>query len=710
VLSQNMNKPPELPLDKIRVLGVFAHIDAGKTTTSEAILYYTGRIHRIGSVDEGSTQLDWMEQERARGITITAAATTCEWQGHHLNLIDTPGHIDFSAEVVRSVRVIDGAVIVLCGVGGVETQTETVWGHAERENLPRLLFVNKLDRMGADFERVLGEIHQRLTKHAVALQIPVGNEDSFHGVIDLLKQSALLWPPAGNGASDADPVEAAIPSEYTERTAAARALLLDAICETDENLLAMRLEGHEPRWEDYQSALRKAVLKGKLIPVLCGSAKNRMGIQPLLDAVIAYLPAPVDAPPVIGAVPGVEGELAERFSDPAAPFCATAFKIIGDPHVGHLTWVRVFSGSLRTSEWVYNPRTAAKDRVDRIYRIHANRRELVNHMQAGDVMALVGIKTAATGDTLCDPAQPIELDPFTFPEPVITVALAPATPDERERLRQVMKRLCAEDPTLLAGYDPETQEETLSGMGELHLEIAVDRMRTEFGITPRASPPQVAYRETVRARATATGDYRKQTGGHGHFAVVRLRVEPLQRGQGVVLDSKASPAELPENFVRNAQGGIREALAKGILAGYPVTDVRVTILGGRYHEIDSNALDFHIAGSMAVRQALHQAHPALLEPVMRADMRVSEAALGTVMADFTRRRGNIYDLQMRANQRHILGDVPLAEVRGYVTALRDMTSGRGDFTLELRSYDIVPDSLAEAVIEERQARGKVSMR
>ncbi len=708
-------KPLEIPLDKIRVIGIFAHIDAGKTTTSEAILYYTGRIHRIGSVDDGSTQLDWMEQERARGITITAAATTCEWQSHHINLIDTPGHIDFSAEVVRSVRVIDGAVIVLCGVGGVETQTETVWGHAEREALPRLLFVNKLDRTGADFERVLAEIRQRLNKHAVALQIPIGSEEKFRGVIDLLRWRALLWPfEVNSGAADpgtaADPTETEIPPEDAEQAAAARVSLLDSICETDETLLAKRVEGNEPGVVDYQAALRRAVLAGKLVPVLCGSAKNRIGIQPLLDAVIDYLPSPVDVPPVFGVVPGSQGELSERLSRPDAPFCATAFKIVGDPHVGHLTWARAFSGSLKTSEWVYNPRTSSKERVDRIYRIHANRRELVTTMQAGDVMALVGIKTAATGDTLCDPAHPVELEPFTFPQPVITVALAPATPDERERLRQVMARLCAEDPTLLAGYDGETQEETLSGMGELHLEIAVDRMRSEFGISAYASPPQVAYRETVRARATATSDYRKQSGGHGHFAVVRLRVEPLERGQGVVLDSKASPVEVPENFVRNAQAGIREALAKGILAGYPVTDVRVTILGGRYHEVDSNALDFHIAGSMAVRQALQQSHPGLLEPVMHADIGVSETSLGAVMADFTRRRGEIRDLQMRANLRHILGDVPLAEVRGYVTALRDLTSGRGIFSLEFSRYNLVPETLAEGIIAERQRRGKISRR
>lgn len=685
-----MNKSQEVPLNKIRVLGIFAHIDAGKTTTSEAILYYTGRIHRIGSVDDGSTQLDWMEQERTRGITITSAATTCEWRGHYINLIDTPGHIDFSAEVVRSVRVIDGAVIVLCGVGGVETQTETVWGHAEGENLPRILFVNKLDRTGADFEWVLGEIHQRLAKHAVPLQIPIGSGASFRGVIDLLRQRLLLWPLEVNGGNAADPTETAIPVEYSGMAETVRASLLDAICETDENLFAMRMKGNEPHLVEYQAALRKAVIKGKLAPVLCGSAKNRIGIQPLLDAVIAYLPAPVDIQPVFGVVPGTEGELTERPSDPEAPFCATAFKIVSDSHVGHLTWVRIFSGSLNTSQWVYNPRTTAKERVDRIYRIHANRRELVNRMQAGDVMALVGIKTAVTGDTLCDPAHPVELEPFTFPEPVITVALAPATPDERERLRQVMGRLCAEDPTLLAGYDPETQEETLSGMGELHLEIAVDRMRTEYNISAHTSPPQVAYRETVRARATATGDYRKQSGGHGHFAIVRLRVEPLERGQGIVLENKASPMEVPENFVRNAYSGIREMLVKGILAGYPVTDVRVTILGGRYHEVDSNALDFHIAGSMAVRQAIQQARPGLLEPVMRADIGVSETSLGTVMSDLTRRRGNIYDLQVRGNNRHILGDVPLSEVRGYVTALRDMTSGRGDFSLEFRTYDLVP--------------------
>jgi elongation factor G len=681
------------PISQTRVFGIFAHIDAGKTTTSEAILFDTGRIHRLGSVDDGSTALDWMEQERARGITITAAATTCEWKGHTLQLIDTPGHVDFSAEVVRSIRVIDGAVIVLCGVGGVETQTESVWHHAENEGLPRLLFVNKLDRLGADFGKVLEDVRQRLTKRAVTLHLPIGSEDSFCGLVDLLAWRSLRWT---SGALD--PVEAPIPAELHEPAAAARTLLLDAICDTDDALLERRMNGEEPSVEDYQSALRRAVITGQLIPVLCGSAKNHIGIQPLLDAITTYLPDPLTRP---------QTEHAPRTT---SSFCATAFKIVGDSHVGHLTWVRVFSGELKTGEWVYNPRAQAKERVDRICRIHANRRELVNTMQAGDVMALVGVKSAVTGDTLCDPEHPIELEPFTFPEPVITVALTPATPEEREKLRNVMRRLCGEDPTLQSGYDAETEEETLSGLGELHLEIMVDRMRSEFGIVAKSSPPQVAYRETVRQKATATGDYRKQSGGHGHFGVVRVRVEPLPRGTGVELENKASPVEVPDSFVRSAQGGIREALARGVLAGYPVTDVRVTIVGGRYHEVDSGPMDFHIAGSMAVRQALTLARPALLEPVMRADIVVNEEYLGTVMGDFSRRRGDIQDIGQRGGRRVVHGEVALAEVRGYITDLRDMTSGRGDFALEFVRYDIVPEELAEGIIEERKARGKLAKR
>jgi elongation factor G len=712
-----MSKKKEAPIEKVRIIGIFAHVDAGKTTTSEAILYYTGRIHRTGSIDEGSTQLDWMEQERARGITIAAAATACHWQGHRINLIDTPGHIDFTAEVVRSIRVIDGAVIVLCGVGGVEPQTEAVWGHADRENLSRIVFINKLDRMGANFERVLGEVHERLTPRAVLLQLPIGREGEFAGVVDLLSQQALVWRDeassvvggAEGGGAD-DPTVGPIPPAMQAQAASARALLLDTICETDDELLEQRLEGLEPDVATLGAALRRATIAGKLVPVLCGSSRNRIGVQPLLDAIVAYLPAPVDMPPVLGSVPGSGGEITERPDDPSAPLCAAAFKIVTDPHVGHLTWVRVFSGHLKVGETVYNPRADVEERVGRIYRMHANRREQVDHMQASDVVALVGVKSAITGDTLCDPDHPIELETFKFPEPVIAMALTPASNEEREKLRQAVTRLCAEDPTLVGRFDPETGEETLAGMGELHLEIAVDRLRTEFGIVPQVSPPQVSYRETVRRATEVTGTYKKQTGGHGHFAMVQLRVEPLERGEGVVFESEASPSEFPSDFVHPTEVGVRDALEKGIIAGYPVTDVRVTLLGGKFHEVDSASMDFQIAGSMGVRQAVRQAHPALLEPMMRLDINVGEEHLGAVVADIGRRRGSVNAMNVRGDVRNVDGEVPLAEARGYATDLRSLTQGRGTFTLEFRRYELVPDSIAEQIIEQRRADGKIPER
>ncbi|HEY67662.1 MAG TPA: elongation factor G [Thermoflexia bacterium] len=705
-----MSKKRETPIKNVRIIGIFAHVDAGKTTTSEAILYYTGRIHRVGSVDDGSTQLDWMEQERARGITITAAATACHWRGHRINLIDTPGHIDFTAEVVRSIRVIDGAVILLCGVGGVEPQTETVWMHADRENLPRIIFVNKLDRLGADFERVLDEIRERLTPHAVPLQWPIGREGGFSGVVDLIGQRALVWR---DGADD--PAAEPIPPSMEAQVAAARASLLDAICETDDALLERRLAGLEPDAVTLEAALRRATIAGKLVPVLCGASRKRIGVQPLLDAVVAYLPAPVDLPPVLGIVPNAKGakgaeEIIERPDDPDAPLCAAAFKIVTDPHVGHLTWVRVFSGHLKVGETLYNPRADVEERVGRIYRMHANRREQVDHMAASDVVALVGVKSAITGDTLCDPAHPIALETFKFPEPVIAVALTAASSEEQEKLRQAVARLCAEDPTLVSRFDPETGEETLAGMGELHLEIAVDRLRTEFGIVPRVSPPQVSYRETVRRAAEATGTYKKQTGGHGHFAEVRLRVEPAERGEGVVFENEASPSEFPTDFVRPTELGVRDALEKGVIAGYPVTDVRVTLLGGKFHEVDSAAMDFQIAGSMAVRQAVRRAAPALLEPVMHIGINVGEEHLGAVVADLGRRRGSVSGMHVRGGMRNVDGEVPLAEARGYATDLRSLTQGRGTFTLEFRRYDLVPDEIAEQVIKQRREEGKIRTR
>lgn len=707
------NKEAASSTRNTRVIGIFAHIDAGKTTTSEAILYYTRRIHRFGSVDDGNTALDWMEQERSRGITITAAATTCFWHGCRINLIDTPGHIDFTAEVMRSMRVIDGAVMVLCGVGGVETQTETVWRYAENAGrmgqrqghaLPRLIFINKLDRESAEFDFVLKEIHERLTSNAVAMQIPIGGGESFQGVVDLLEQRALVWV---DGAEE--PVEAPVPGSLIERAAAMRDRLVDAICETDEALLAQRIEGREPEIEVLRAGLRRATIAGQLVPVLCGSAKRRAGIQPLLDAISRYLPAPEDCPAVSGADLSGE-EILSRNSDPDEPFCAAAFKIVTDPHVGHLAWVRVFSGRLKVGEAVFNPRTGEQERVGRIYQIHANRREHVGQAQAGDVVALVGVKTTVTGDTLCHPEHPIVLEPFRFPEPVISAALSPLSDEERDRLHQSITRLCEEDPTLVLSFDAETGEQILSGMGELHLEIAVDRLRSEYGINARMSPFQIAYRETVRGRGEATGSYRKQTGGHGHYGVVQMRVEPLKAGEGVVFLNHANPVELPEQFARAAEAGARETLTKGVAAGYPLTDLRVTILSGRYHEIDSNSLDFRIAGSMAVRQAVQLAGPLLLEPLMQADIHIDEEYLRGVMADFLRRRGSVADLSIRGKLRSLRGEVPLAEARGYASTLRNITQGRGTFTLEILRYAVVPEQIAEEIIEQRVQAGKVNVR
>ncbi len=700
-----MGKRKEAPLNKVRIMGIFAHVDAGKTTTSEAILFYTGRIHRSGNIDEGTTQLDWMDQERERGITIMAAATACHWRDHRINLIDTPGHIDFTAEVVRSMRVIDGGVIVLCGVGGVEPQTETVWRHANRDNLPRIIFINKLDRLGADFERVYQEAKERLTRGVVRLQLPIGQEGDFQGVVDLLSQNALIWP---DGADDYQVVDC--PPEMVDAVTEARAELIDAICETDQRLLHHRLEGHEPSGRRLRAALRRATIKGALVPVVCGAARHHIGVQPLLDAIVEYLPAPIDLRPTMGFMPGDEEEIIERPDDPNAPFCAAAFKLVSDPHVGHLTWVRVFSGHMSVGDTVLNPRTGDKERIGRIYRMHANRREQVDHMAAADVVALVGAKSAITGDTLCDPDHPIVLETFSFPDPVIAVALTPRSREERDRMQEAVRRLCAEDPTLDSSFDPETSELTLAGMGELHLEVAVERLRVEFGIEALSTPPQVSYRESIRKSAEATGTYRRQTGGHGHFGEVYLRVDPLDGEDEVIFEDESPPAEMPRDFVRPTELGVRDALEKGVIAGYNVIGVQVTLLGGRYHEVDSAAMDFEIAGSMAVRDAIRAAEPALYEPVMALNVVVAEEAVGGVVADLGRRRGSVSAMRVRGDDRVIEGEVPLAEARGYATALRSLTQGRGTFTLEFDRYDVVPENIAEEIIEERRREGKIAER
>ncbi len=696
----------EAPLSKVRIIGIFAHVDAGKTTTSEAILYYSGRIHRVGNIDDGDTQLDWMQQERERGITIMSAATACHWNGYRINLIDTPGHIDFTAEVVRSIRVIDGAVIILCGVGGVEPQTEAVWNHANRERLPRLIFINKLDRLGADFQRVLGEIRERLTNTAIPIMLPIGKEANYRGLVNLLTEETLVW-----STDEDNPEIVPLPAEMAAEVAEAREVLIDAICETNDDLLMQRLEGEEPPLAQLKAALRAATIKEQLTPVLCGASRNHIGVQPLLDAIVAYLPAPVDKEPKQGRIPGKVGKITERPDDPAAPFCASAFKIVTDPHVGHLTWVRVFSGQLHVGEYVYNPRTEEEERVGRIYRMHANHREQVDSMSASDVVALVGMKSAITGDTLCDPAHPIMLETFDFPDPVIAVALAPSTVKEREKLHRAVKRLCDEDPTLIQKVDSETGELTLSGMGELHLEITVERLQTEFGLTPQVSSPQVSYRETVRRPAEVELIYRKQSGGHGHYAKVKLSIAPLGEGEeGIIFEDKSPPASLPRDFVRPIEMGARQALAKGVIAGYTLTDVKITLLDGDYHEVDSAAMDFEIAGSMAARKATRQAAPALLEPVMRLDINMPSEYMGTVVADLGRRRGVMNDMRMRNSYRNIDAEVPLSEARGYATDLRSMTKGRGTFTLEFNRYDLVPRETALEIIKERRAAGKIPER
>ena len=688
----------EAPIADVRIIGIFAHVDAGKTTTSEAILYHTGRIHRAGQIDDGNTQLDWMDQERERGITIMSAATACHWHDHRINLIDTPGHIDFTAEVVRSIRVIDGAVVVLCGVGGVEPQTEAVWAHANHEKLARLIYINKLDRVGADFNRVLDEVRERLTPRAVPIQLPIGTEGSFSGAVDLLTQQAMTWE--GDTYSVAP-----VPADMTEVVTAARESLIDSICEIDDDLLMQRLEEQEPDLADLQRGLRQATISGDIIPVLCGASKQRIGIEPLLDAVVSYLPSPLDLPPTKGHRPGAEDEVIERPDSFDAPFCASAFKIMVDPYVGHLTWVRVFSGKVAAGDTIYNPRTGDEERVGRIYRMHANRREQADWMAAGDVVALVGMKSAITGDTLCDPKDPIVLESFDFPEPVISVALAPSSNNERDKLYQAVRRLCDEDPTLLWKVVAETGELVLSGMGELHLEIAVERLRREFGLTPKVSLPQVSYRETVQRQSQVVTTYRKQSGGHGHYARVELRVERLDdTAEGVVFENETTGASLPRDFIRPIELGIRRTLEEGVIAGYPVTDLKVTLVDGDYHEVDSATMDFEIVGSMAVKEAIHKAGPVLMEPIMRLDINVPEEHLGAVVADMGRRRGVMHDMRVRGNYRNVDGEVPLSEARGYATDLRSLSQGRGTFSLEFKRYQVLPEDLAQEVIEANRRR------
>ncbi|MBC7104349.1 MAG: elongation factor G [Firmicutes bacterium] len=681
------------PLARVRNIGIMAHIDAGKTTTTERILFYTGKVHRIGEVDDGAATMDFMPQEQERGITITSAATTCFWREHQINIIDTPGHVDFTVEVERSLRVLDGAVAIFCAVGGVEPQSETVWRQADKYGVPRIAYVNKMDRVGADFFRVLRMIRERLNARPVAVQLPIGVEEDFRGVVDLVHNVGLVW----KDDLGTDYREVPVPRELEQLAAAYRERLCEAIAEVDDAFMLQYLEGGEVGPEDIKAALRRAVLAVKLVPVLCGSSFRNKGVQPLLDAIVDYLPAPIDIPSVRGVNPqtGVEES---RAADDDGPFAALAFKIMTDPYVGKLTFVRVYSGHLAAGSYVFNASKGRRERVARILRMHANHREEVSDAWAGDIVATVGLRDTVTGDTLCSEKAPIVLEAMDFPEPVISVAIEPKTKADQDKLGLALQKLAEEDPTFKLTVDKETGQTIISGMGELHLEIIVDRLVREFKVEANVGRPQVAYKETITVPSRAEGRFIKQTGGRGQYGHVWLEVEPRPRGEGFLFENRIVGGVVPREFVPAVEAGVREAMETGILAGYPVVDVKVALVDGSYHEVDSSEMAFKMAGAMAFRQACQRGQPVLLEPVMKVEVVVQEQYLGEVLADLSSRRGRIEDTEIRGTMRVVNALVPLAEMFGYATALRSQTQGRGTYTMQFSHYAEVPQGIAQGII------------
>lgn len=689
--------PRELPIEKTRNIGIMAHIDAGKTTTTERILFYTGRVHKIGEVDEGSATMDWMVQEQERGITITSAATTCLWRDCWINIIDTPGHVDFTAEVERSLRVLDGAIAIFCAVGGVEPQSETVWRQADKYKIPRIAYVNKMDRVGADFNRTFQMMRDRLGANAVAIQVPIGVEDSFSGVVDLIGERAVIYvDELGTESREID-----IPEHMRDLVAAYRERLLESIAEVDEQFMIKYLEGEEISPQDIKDALRRATLNYKIVPVLCGSSLRNKGVQPLLDAVVDYLPAPVDVPPVAGWDP-FTGREDRRESSDEEPFTALAFKIMTDPFVGRLTFLRVYSGVLSTGQHVLNSSKGRKERIGRILRMHANRREDVDEARAGDIVAVVGLRDTSTGDTLCDERHPILLESIRFPEPVISVTIEPKSKAEEDKLVQALQKLAEEDPTFRVTTDPESGQTVISGMGELHLEIIVDRLVREFKVDAYIGRPQVAYRETIRTRVRSEGKYIRQTGGRGQYGHVWLEIEPLEPGQGYQFVNKIAGGVIPKEFIPAIDAGVREAMETGVLAGYPVTDVKVTVYDGSYHEVDSSEMAFKIAGSIAFKNGARKADPVILEPIMKVEVVTPEEYLGDVLTDLTTRRGKIEEMEEKVGARVVRGLVPLGEMFGYATDLRSLTQGRATYTMEFSHYCEVPKQLADEITARRQ--------
>jgi elongation factor G len=672
-----------------------AHIDAGKTTTTERILYYTGVNYKIGEVHDGAATMDWMEQEQERGITITSAATTSTWKDYRINIIDTPGHVDFTIEVERSLRVLDGAIGVFCGVAGVEPQSETVWRQADRYGVPRIAFVNKMDRVGADFDRVVGMIRERLGANAVRLQLPIGCEDGFHGVVDLITQKAVVWDDESLGAKfNETDVSAALAGSVAE----AREKLIETVADFDEALMAKFLENAPIPPDEIRKALREAVLRREIVPVLCGAAFRNKGVQPLLDAIVEYLPSPLDVPSVVGHRPGKLDKTEERKADDNEPFTALAFKLMNDPHVGHLTYIRVYSGRVKTGDQVLNATRLKKERVGRLLQMHANKREDISEICTGDIAAAVGLKTISTGETLCHPHHPIILESLEFPETVISIAIEPKTTVDMDRLSQSLGRLAQEDPSFRVSVDDETGQTIIAGMGELHLEIIVSRLLREFKVDANVGTPQVAYKETITKPVRVEGRYIKQTGGAGDYGVVVLEVEPGEPGSGFEFEEAVKGGAVPKEYIPAVRQGCEEAIQTGMLAGFPVVDVKVRLVHGQAHDVDSSDRSFKIAASIGMKDALRAAEPILLEPIMAVEVVTPEGFVGAVQGDLNGRRGNITDGEVRGNARIVQADVPLANMFGYVNNLRSMTQGRATYTMQFSYYDQVPASVAEGIV------------
>ncbi|RLC81949.1 MAG: elongation factor G [Chloroflexi bacterium] len=684
----------EYPLEKIRNIGIIAHIDAGKTTTTERILFYTGRTHRMGEVDEGTTVTDWMDQEKERGITITAAAVTCYWRGHQINIVDTPGHIDFTVEVQRSLRVLDGGVVIFDAVNGVEPQSETVWRQADRYRVPRICFVNKMDKLGADFWRVIEMIKERLKANPLAIQMPIGVEDSFRGVIDLIEARAIIY--TDDLGTRLESTE--IPPELYDEAMERREYLVEKIAETDDDLTIKYLEGEEIEPEELRQALRRATISGKLVPVLCGAALRNKGVQPLLDAIVDYLPSPIDIPPVRGINPRTNQE-EERRADENEPLAALVFKIHSDPYIGKLAYIRVYSGILRGSRRVLNSTRNRKERVDRLLRMYANKREDVKELKAGDIGAILGLKQTFTGETLCDEKHPIVLESITFPEPVISVAIEPKTQADQDKLSEALRRLAEEDPTFRVKVDEQTGQTIISGMGELHLEVLVERMLREFKVGANVGKPQVSYRETITKPTRVEGLYIRQTGTRNHYGHVWLELEPLPRGSGNKFENKVGEEKIPSQFIPAIEEGVREMLESGVLAGYPVVDVKVTLVDGSYNQEESSEMAFKAAASMAMKKGLQEADPVLMEPIMKLEVVAPEKYIGDILGDLASRRAEIQGMELRPGGiQAVRAMVPLVEMFGYATDLRSMTQGRGTFTMEFDHYEVVEPEMMEKIL------------